>query len=66
MRLLLIVLFVAIVASLAFGLRYMFKPEDGSKMAKALTVRIAISVALFVFLLVAWLAGWIQPHGLGG
>jgi hypothetical protein len=64
---LLVLLFVlAIIASLAFGLRYMFKPGDGSKMAKALTVRIALSVALFVLLLLAWAFGLIQPHGLGG
>jgi len=33
-------------------------------MAWALTVRIALSVALFVCILVAWKLGWIHPTGL--
>ena len=32
-------------------------------MVNALTVRIALSVLLFVLLLVAWWSGLIEPHG---
>jgi Protein of unknown function (DUF2909) len=38
------------------------KPGDSAKMAKALTWRIALSVALFAFLFVAYHEHWIQPH----
>ena len=32
----------------------------------ALTIRIGLSVALFLLLMIAWYAGLISPHGLGG
>ncbi len=34
------------------------------RMAKALTVRIAVSVLLFAAVLLAWYMGWIKPGGL--
>jgi hypothetical protein len=40
------------------------KDEGQSKrMVNALTMRIALSVLLFVLLFVAWKAGMIEPHG---
>lgn len=65
--LLVITLFiVAILASLALALRHLFKDREqsSSKMIRFLTIRIALSVALFAFLILAWWLGWIQPHGL--
>jgi len=38
------------------------KPEDGTKMVKALAWRIGLSVALFVLLIVAYYNGWIDPQ----
>jgi hypothetical protein len=35
---------------------------DSQKMARALTIRVGLSILLFVLLLVAWSLGWIQPH----
>jgi hypothetical protein len=67
MGLLVILAFSAIIVSLGVALRFMTKRNDGSSgTVNALTVRIALSVALFAFLMLAWAAGWIQPHGLGG
>jgi hypothetical protein len=58
-----IALLVAIVASLGHALSSMSSGADRSKrMAQALTVRISLSVALFVLLLVGSHFGWIQPH----
>lgn len=37
------------------------RPEDASKMVKALAWRIGLSVALFVLLIVAYYARWITP-----
>jgi len=55
----------AIVASLGTGLFHLVKDEGQSKrMVNALTVRIALSVLLFVLLFVAWKGGMITPHGL--
>jgi hypothetical protein len=55
----------AIIASLGMGLFHLVTDKGNSKkMANALTVRIALSVALFILLFIAWQQGMIQPHGL--
>jgi Protein of unknown function (DUF2909) len=41
------------------------KPEDGTKMVKALAWRIGLSVALFLLVIVAYFLGWIDPSGRG-
>jgi hypothetical protein len=33
-------------------------------MVRALAIRVALSIALFILLLIAWRAGLIVPHGL--
>jgi hypothetical protein len=61
-----IICLLGIVASLSTGLFHLVSDKGKSKsMVRALTVRIVLSVALFLFLLLAWLQGWIQQHGLG-
>ncbi len=37
-------------------------PDESGAMVRALTRRIAVSVGLFLLLLVGWKLGWIQPH----
>jgi len=60
---LIVAIFVAIVYSLGSGLYYMLKDEGKSKrMVNSLTVRIGLSVALFVLLFVSWYFGILQPH----
>jgi len=55
-----------IVASLGSGLFYMVKDKGESKrMVRALTIRIALSVTLLLFLVFAGWQGWIAPHGFG-
>lgn len=67
MRLLIVLAFAAIIVSMIVALNFMSRRGAGSsRTVNALTVRIALSVALFILLLVAWAAGWIQPHGLAG
>lgn len=55
-----------IVASLGAGLFHLSRgtPEDSRKLARALTVRIGISLALFALLMLAWYFGLISPHAL--
>jgi succinate dehydrogenase/fumarate reductase cytochrome b subunit len=63
-KVIIIVCLVGIVASLSTGLFHLVSDKGKSKqMVRALTVRIVLSVALFLFLLLAWWQGWIQPHG---
>lgn len=60
---LIVALLLAIVFSLGSGMYYMFKDKGRSKrMVHSLTVRIILSVALFVLLFVAWYFDLIQPH----
>jgi putative copper export protein len=65
--LLLVCLLAAIVLSLGAGLFHLARgrdEEDSRKLARALTIRIAISLGLFALLMIAWYLGLISPHGL--
>lgn len=66
-KLIVILMLLAIIFSLGSGVYYMMRDKGGSKnMVKALTWRIGLSVALFVFLLLAYFLGWVEPHGVTG
>jgi H+/Cl- antiporter ClcA len=56
--------FAAIVASLASALRHLARGDDSRRLVRALTWRIALSITLFILLMLAWYAGIIEPHGL--
>jgi cytochrome bd-type quinol oxidase subunit 2 len=68
LRLLIVLMLVAIVASLGSALYQLSRgdehPERSRRLVRALTVRIGLSVVLFVLLMAAWFAGLISPHGL--
>lgn len=53
---------VLIVASLASALFYMLRGrDDPKKMARALSMRVGLSVLLFLVLMAGWLLGLWQP-----
>ena len=63
MKLLVIAVLLAILVSLGSGLFFLVKDKDDSRrVLRALTVRITLSVFLFILILVAWWAGLIQPN----
>jgi cytochrome bd-type quinol oxidase subunit 2 len=63
-RLLILACLLAIVLSLGSALVHLVRDKgESKKLARALTIRVALSVLLFVLLLVAWSLGWIQPKG---
>jgi branched-subunit amino acid transport protein AzlD len=65
MRYLVIVAFIGILASLASALVFMMKDQGKSnRMVNSLTMRIGLSVALFLFVLFAHQMGWIESTGL--
>ena len=76
MKILVALAFVAILASLAFALVYMMRgPRQADdptspqvaprgRMATALAFRVGFSILLFLFILLAWKMGWIQPTGI--
>ena len=69
MKVLIVVVLVAIVVALgSAGVAMLRRPPPGkahdARMARALALRVLLSIALFVFILLAWWLGWIQPGGL--
>jgi succinate dehydrogenase/fumarate reductase cytochrome b subunit len=66
-KILIVACLLGIIFSLGNGLFHLVKDKGNSKrMVNALTVRIVLSVALFILLFIAWRQGLIQPHGVGG
>jgi len=62
MKLIVLILLLAIFASLFSGLFYLSKDNQGSpRVLKALTIRVALSVTLVTFLVAAYFMGWIEP-----
>ena len=62
MKLLVLVLFVAIVVSLGSSLFYLTKDNEGSpRVLRALKIRVALSALLIALLLAAYFLGWIEP-----
>ena len=65
MRIVILLLLAAVLVSLFSGLYFVYKDKGGSNRAvKALTVRIAISILVFVILMASYYFGWISPHGI--
>jgi formate hydrogenlyase subunit 3/multisubunit Na+/H+ antiporter MnhD subunit len=61
--------FLAILASLGSALVFMMRNGRSSKtqsgrMVKALGLRVGISIALFICILMGWYLGYIQPTGI--
>ena len=66
-KVVIIVCLLGIVASLGLSLFHLVSDKgESKKMVNALTVRIVLSVALVLFLLLAWWQGWLPRSGLGG
>ncbi len=65
-KILVLACLIAIVVSLGSGMYHMMTDKgDSKKMVKALTIRVALSVGLFILLLIAWSQGLLQPHEIG-
>ncbi|MBV8034843.1 DUF2909 domain-containing protein [Roseateles sp.] len=69
MKFVFLIAFIGILGALAAAGVFMLRKgrSDGRRspnMARALAVRVALSVALFLIILLSWKLGWIQPTGL--
>jgi flagellar basal body-associated protein FliL len=72
MKAIIIIALLLVLAALGSAGVFMLRKDDAAaedgrrdkKMARALTVRVALSVALFLFILLAWHFGWIEPRGI--
>ncbi len=66
-KIIVILLFLAAIGSLASAMVFLVKDKgDTNRTAKALTYRIGISVFIFIVLMLAYFAGYIEPHGISG
>jgi len=64
MKVVILFALIGILGALAAAGFFMLKNKRGPRnMARALTVRIGVSVALFLFILLSYYLGWIQPTG---
>jgi len=72
MTYLVVIAFIAIVASLGSALYFMMRRDEGGAdarsksraMARALALRVGFSILLFVCILLAWKLGYIHPTGI--
>lgn len=63
MKLLVILVLLGILASLGSGLVFLVKDKDDSRrVLRALTLRISLSVLLFLLIIGAWFFGLIEPN----
>ncbi len=63
-KVIIILAFIGIVGSLASGLYYLVNDKgDSRRTLRALTMRVGLSVGLFVFLMILVALGVIEPHG---
>ncbi len=69
MKVIIVLMLVAVLGALASAGVFMLRKgrEPGSRdqrMARALAIRVALSVAVFLFILLSWAMGWVRPTGI--
>ncbi len=67
MKIIIVLILVGILVALAAAGLFMLKRGDKNKpagMARALALRVGLSVMLFLFILLSYKLGWIQPTGI--
>jgi hypothetical protein len=63
MRIIIVLAFIGIILSLGSALVFLVRDRGStSRTVNALTVRVGLSVALFVFILFSYWMGWIEPR----
>jgi hypothetical protein len=63
-KIIVVLFLIFIVGSLFSGLYYLVKDKGASeRTVRALTLRISLSVILFILLMIGYATGLLQPHG---
>lgn len=66
MKLVLLIMLLAIIASLGSGLWFLAKDDHGStRVLTSLKIRVALSAILISFLVFGYFQGWIAPNAAG-
>jgi hypothetical protein len=64
-KIIVLLLLALILISLGAGMFSLIKDRgETNRTVKFLTIRIILSIALFALLLLSFVFGWIQPHGI--
>ena len=64
-KLFVVAVLIAIIASLASAFFHLLRDKgESDQTVKALTLRVALSIGLFILLMIGWATGLITPHGL--
>ena len=64
-KIVVVVFLVAIIAAvLLAGVFLVRDPTSSRRVLRALTWRVSLQVGLILFLILAYLMGWIHPHGM--
>ena len=62
-KIIVVLFLIAIIGSLFSGLFFLMKDKGASeRTVKALTVRVSLSVLLFILLMIGFATGLLQPH----
>ena len=65
MRIIIVILLLAVLASLFSGLYFVYKDKGNSnRVVISLTIRVVLSLTVFAILIGAYLMGWISERGL--
>ena len=64
-KIIVVLLLFAVLISLTSGMFFLVHDKgDTDRTVKSLTIRIALSIALFLMLIIGYFTGMIQPHGI--
>jgi hypothetical protein len=64
-KIIVILVLLAIIVSLFSALVFLYRDKgSGTRIVKALALRVALSIGLFAFLMLSYRLGWIGPTGL--
>lgn len=64
-KIIVVLLLLAVLVSLSSGMFFLVNDKgESNRTVKSLTIRIALSIALFLVLIVGYFTGMIQPHGI--
>jgi Protein of unknown function (DUF2909) len=65
MKIIVVAALIAVIVSLFSALYYLYRDRgQGTRMARMLAVRVAVSASLVAFLVISYQMGWIAPTGL--